>query len=133
MAVDLSTIFTQKVREFRQSNAVERFTADFIDAANKVVHELSLYSYPSTQIASVSGSADSIDISDDYYYVVSDGISYFLALNGQKPQDGITIQGLRAAWEDQRGNYNMGLINTLQSVATNSVAGLGAVGVNASS
>ena len=132
MAVDLQTIFDQKVREFKQGNAPERFNKDFTDAANKVVKELSLNAHDQATIAPIGGTADSISIDDIYHYVVSDGISYFLSLRGQKPIDGTKLDQLKAMWDDAIGSYIMDILNTKQEDVTTGVIGLGAVGTNAS-
>lgn len=133
MAVDLNRIFDQKIREFRQRNAVETFTLDFIDAANKTVKELSLRSHPQTEIADVSAVDTEIDVDSNFHYVIGDGISYYLAAMGQKPQNGITLQMLKEEWMEAKGSYNMDIINTKQDTLTNDIIGLGATGTNATS
>lgn len=130
MSVDLNRIFDQKVREFRHRNAPERLTLDFIDAANKTVKELSLHSHPQAEIADISAVDTIIDIDSNFYYVVGDGISYYLAKMGQTPQNGVTLQALKAEWDNALGSYIMDIVNTKQDDPTNDIIGLGAVGTN---
>ena len=133
MAVNLATIHNQKVREFRVNGATERFDFDFIDAANRVVKELNMSAHDEPHIAAIGSTNVIIQISDDYYYVIGSGISYYLSISGQKPIDRgpDILDKFKSDWDDQLAFYIMDIVNTLQDDPTNDVIGLGAVGTNA--
>lgn len=130
-AVELSNVFSEKVREFRQKDDSERFMEDFQTAAQYILKEMSVWGNESSELEDASGIDVTITSLDDkYQYVLSQGISYRLIMLGQKPRTGNTLEMAREMWEDARGDYAADLIQQLQKTATNDIVGLGAVGSN---
>ena len=129
MAVDLSIIFDEKVREFSVRGDNERFSADFITAARQVVRMLQIHGAQDVTLDTVTGTATSLDaIAEQYTYVVADGITFYLMRTGQKPRDGRSIDKAEADWLESEGDYLMGYLQNSAQTDSNDIVGLGSIG-----
>jgi hypothetical protein len=127
MAVDLSIIFAEKKREFRNPES-QRFTEDFVVAARDTVNRMSQRANLTTDLTNIDSTAASIAIEAPLSYVIADGVSYFLTLRGQKPANGRTLEDYERIWEDSLGDFIMSYVNEDMETESNDVVGLGASG-----
>ena len=131
MAVELSEIYDEKVREFAVRGDSDRFMTDFITAARNTIRKLQIHGGQEVTLETVDGIATSITSLDEQYeYVVSAGITHHLMRLGQKPKDGRSPAEAKEEWLDAEGDYQMGYVSNKMQTATNDVVGLGAIGSN---
>jgi len=131
MAIDLDVIFTEKVQEFRANADSERFTSNFLTAARNTVRKMEIHNGHEVSLSTITSTATQIEtIAEEYTFVVSAGITFFLMRLGQKPIDGRAVDTAKTEWLDAEGDYLMGLITTDMQNADNDIVGLGAIGRN---
>ena len=129
MAVDLSIIFDEKVREFTVRGENERFAADFTTAARNTIRKMEIVTNGEEVLEIVTGTATSIDALDvKHTYIVSSGITFYLMRFGQKPRDNRTLGEAKSEWMDDLGDYTFSVTSTKMLTDTNDVVGLGAIG-----
>lgn len=129
MAVDLSLVFDEKVREFSVRGDSTRFSSDYTTAARRVIRTLQIHNGQNTILEAVTGTATIIESLDEQYtFVVAAGITFYMMQLGQKPKDGRSREMAKEEWLDAEGDYLMGIVGTNSRTDSNDIVGLGAIG-----
>jgi len=109
MSLSIQPLFKSMVRQFHTVTTDERFQADFVDATNDVLDELSFLDETTSHIEHINTTHDSIsEMNYSHAYIVKAGLVLNLILSGRKHLSGDNAFAIaQARWNETKGDYQV--------------------------
>ena len=131
MAIALSPIFEDVATDIGVGTGSDRLAGSFVRAVNRTVDQMSIKADLASRISHVSSTDGTINIDEEYEYIIVSGIFFWLYRTGYKPKDPriapVVLKDTQDAWEEALADYVMAEDNEAQSDSTNDNWGFGAL------
>jgi len=107
MSLTLTPLYSSMVRQFNTVETDIRFKADFVDAVNMVLDELSNAAKLDTAIPHVESTEKEVDELDDQHsYLVNNGLVFYLVNSGYKHVRGdLAYASSKELWDEAKGDF----------------------------
>lgn len=130
MSISCATLYDDVKREVGRGDSDELADA-FVRAVNRTLSELEHRSDAATAFTRATGTSSSVNLDENYDYVLYSGVIYNLIRMGHRPGDpkvaGVVYQDSKQRWDEALGNYCMNEDNITQSDEDNDMTRLGTV------
>jgi len=129
MALSLTPLFKDMVRQFQTITTDERFQQDFVAAVNKVLDQLS-FAAVDTTFAHVNGyNAEINDLESRHTYILTRGLVVELMMSGRKHVSGAEGYPIALdAWSNAQGDFRVMNYRTDAEDDEADIIGLGYLG-----
>lgn len=131
MAISASSLFEDVSTDIGVGTGSDRLADSFVRAVNRSLDQLSLSADLATRLTHINSTDDTINLDEEYEYIILSGIFYWLYRTGFKPRDPriapTVLKDTKDQWDEARADYVVAEDNDRQSDSTNDMWGWGAV------